>query len=149
MRRAGFRGGISHPAAVRRELANKGVMDKEARFGVAGEMQDSDVVYVLGIAGLVKDKPAIWRPVGGPYGRIGVFRRQQQLLPTGPVGIHLVNFASSAAEQNAATIRRPGRKSVANPRIVGEANGDTTRQVLHPDISGRNTYLVCELCSIR
>src|SRR5262245_17223823 len=112
---AGFRRAISHPASVGREFANKGVMDKQSGFAVAGERQDSDVMYVRGLGGLIKDKPAIWRPARGPPLRV----RQQQLLAAGPVGIHLVNaqpcLVRSAAEQNAATIRRPGRKSVANP----------------------------------
>ena len=56
-------------------MANKGVMDKEARFAVAGERQDSDVMYVK-LGGLVKDKPAISRPVGGPYSLIRGLRRQ-------------------------------------------------------------------------
>src|SRR5262245_31715373 len=154
MRRAGFLRGISHPAAISGELPIKGVSDKETRFTVANERQDSDVLCCgTGNSSHVKDKPAIWRPARGPYSLIRVLRRQQQLLTTGPVGIHLVNAPPSprsAAEQNAATIRRPGRIAVANPRIVGEANVDTARQFVHPDIRGRITYCVVrDLCSIR
>ena len=83
---------------------------------------------------------------------VGGLRRQQQLLATCPVGIHLVNAADlvpDCGEQNPASVRRPGRTVVASPRIVGEAHVDTARQFVHPDISGWITCVECELCSIR
>src|SRR5262245_33200820 len=114
MRRAGFLRGISHPAAVRRELPIKGVLDKEPGFAVAYERQNPDFLSHWGKGGFrahIEDEPCIWRPARGPYSQIRVLRLQQQLTFTCPVGILLINaqhcLVRSAAEQNVATIWRP------------------------------------------
>src|SRR5262245_22874885 len=94
MRRARFLRGISHPAAVGRELPIKGVLDKEPGFAVAYARQNPDFLSYWGEGDFrahIEDEPCIWRPARGPYSLIRVLRRQQQLFATCPVGIHLVN----------------------------------------------------------
>src|SRR5262245_52212587 len=103
-------GGISHPAAIGRELPIKGVMDKEAGFTVAERQNPDLLIRVGGISDHVEDEPAIWRPARGPNSLARSLRRQQQLLATSPVGIHLINARPSLAggqtEQDPASIGR-------------------------------------------
>src|SRR5262245_5917793 len=123
-------------------------MDKEPGFAVAYERQDPDILLYACGCPHEEDEPAIWRPACGNYERFTSLCRQQQLPATGVVGILLVN-ALVPAEHYPAPVWRPGRTGVVKPRIVGERHLNTARQFIHPDISGRNTCLECELCSIR
>src|SRR5262245_35683851 len=94
MRRAGFLRGISHPAAVRRELPIIGVLDKEPGFAVAYERQNPDFLSHWGKGDFpahIEDEPAIWGPARGKYSEVRVVVSQQQFFATRPVGIHLVN----------------------------------------------------------
>src|SRR5262245_5644321 len=115
--------GISHPAAVRRELPIIGVLNKQAGFVVADERQHPEILYrVHEVSTYVKDEPAIWRPARGPDERIRGLRRQQHFRAACSVRILLVNTPTNLApkfpEQNPAPIRRPDRIAVASLRII-------------------------------
>ena len=143
LRCAGFHGGISHPSAVRRELPVIGVLDKEARFAVADERQDPEILSRVDEGSTHKeDEPAISRPVRGPDSWIGGLRRQQQLLATCPVGIHLVNAQLSLPRNVPNRIRLPSGDQTGLPCSVPgvcKAHADTTSQFVHPDATVRIT----------